>query len=194
MSLNEKVPEQPEPNPYDPARFRLDQDYDDVEVEPVIVSIPVRRPTKQEFIRVHPDDEFQMPAGLVEFEGDRQFYLVAPGLRDAVAAHCSPVRLYTAINRAGELFLWPAKLPRPGAPVLEWHQSAHRAAELAGSRWVQMRANMSRRAYDLLVASADLPDPGWPEISFEEVFQLAFEGRLIDSLDHPVVRQLEGRE
>ena len=51
-----------------------------------------------------------------------------------------------------------------------------------------------RRAYDVTVARGDLPDPEWPDMSFDAVFQLAFEGRVIDTNDHPLIRQLEGRE
>jgi hypothetical protein len=37
-----------------------------------------------------------------------------------------------------------------------------------------------------------LPEPEWPETSFEELMQIAFRGRIINSLDHPVIRQLLG--
>ena len=178
----------------DVERFRLGQEYDDVDVQVVITDIPVRKPGKQEFFRVNPFEGFQMDVGLLEFQADRQFYVVAPGLRECVAEHCSPVTLYTVINRFGQVFLWPAKLPRPGAPVLGWHQSSHRAAELAVGQWVRIAANQRLRAYDVVAARGDLPEPAWPDMTFDEMFALAFEGRIIDRADHPIVRELEGRE
>ena len=37
-----------------------------------------------------------------------------------------------------------------------------------------------------------IPDPDWPELSFAEIFRIAFKDRLINSLDHPVVKRLRG--
>ena len=44
------------PNPFDPAALRLDQNFaDSAGVQKLIVTVPVRKPHKQDFIRVHPD-------------------------------------------------------------------------------------------------------------------------------------------
>jgi hypothetical protein len=42
------------------------------------------------------------------------------------------------------------------------------------------------------VATGPLPDPNWPDLTFQEIFDIAIRDRKIDSLDHPVVRQLRG--
>ena len=194
MSVNHTIEGLQEPNPLDPAKFRLDQDYADLEVETVITSIPVRKPNRQEFVRVHPDPTFQASVALIEFQEDREFYLVAREILKSAADYFTPVTLYTTINRQGAFFLWPAKMPKLGGRVLAWHQSAHRAADLAKTHWVQLKANMSCHAYDVSVAKGDLAEPEWPEMSFEEIFRLAFQDHVIDSLDHPVLRRLEGRD
>ena len=41
-------------------------------------------------------------------------------------------------------------------------------------------------------ATADLPDPEWPEEGFQHLVNVAFKGRFIQTLDHPVVRRLRG--
>jgi hypothetical protein len=44
------------------------------------------------------------------------------------------------------------------------------------------------------VAPASLPDPIWGDIEFSELLRLAFgNGKLIDSLEHPVIRSLQGQ-
>ena len=40
--------------------------------------------------------------------------------------------------------------------------------------------------------STDLPDPRWPTLSFREIIRNAFRDRMIESLDHPVIRELRG--
>jgi len=40
--------------------------------------------------------------------------------------------------------------------------------------------------------TGELPDAKWPALSFNEIIKLAFRGRMIDSLDHPVLQDLRG--
>jgi hypothetical protein len=40
--------------------------------------------------------------------------------------------------------------------------------------------------------TAPLPEPEWPDRTFREIIRTAFQGRMIDSLDHPLLRQLRG--
>ena len=58
--------------------------------------------------------------------------------------------------------------------------------------WVRVKANMSLRAYEIFEAESTIPDPIWPDLSFEEIYRIAFKDRLIRSLDHPVVKRLRG--
>jgi hypothetical protein len=54
-------------------------------------------------------------------------------------------------------------------------------------------ANKHVGGYDMLVAQAVLPEPEWPDVTFDELMQIAFRERLIQGSDHPVVTQLLGR-
>ena len=38
----------------------------------------------------------------------------------------------------------------------------------------------------------NIPDPIWPELSFDAIYRIAFKDRVIRSLDHPVVKRLRG--
>jgi hypothetical protein len=37
-----------------------------------------------------------------------------------------------------------------------------------------------------------LPDPVWPELTFNAIYRIAFKDRIIRTLDHPVVKRLRG--
>jgi len=101
--------------------------------------------------------------------------------------------MHTCINRAGVVFLWPVRLPSPDGRQLAWHHSAQVAAEMAMKRWIRVKANMSLGAYDIFEASCTIPEPEWPsDISFLKLLEIAFKGRLVDSLDHPVLKRLRG--
>jgi hypothetical protein len=182
------------PNPFDPAALRLSQSFaDTVGVRKLLTTVPVRKPGRQDFVRVHPDPAYRLtPAAVIELNEDRETYLVPPAIARHLPGEFSVVTLYTAINRQGVLQLWPVKLPGPDGKHIEWHRSAGEAAERAMKRWLRVTANMSLGAYEIFEASGDLPDPVWPDISFEEILKIAFREHIVDRVDHPLVQRLQG--
>jgi hypothetical protein len=63
---------------------------------------------------------------------------------------------------------------------------------MARGAWVRVAANTSLAGYDVFKATAPLPPPAWPELSFEELLRIAFRDRYIDTMDHIVLRRLRG--
>ena len=59
-------------------------------------------------------------------------------------------------------------------------------------RWVRVTANMSLGAYEITEASATIPDPTWPDLSFKELLRIAFKDRVVTDLNHPLVKRLRG--
>ena len=53
---------------------------------------------------------------------------------------------------------------------------------------------MKLGAYDVFQASANLPDPEWPDMTMNELIQTAFKNRFITSLDHAVIKKLKGEQ
>ena len=100
-------------DPFDPAALRLDQTFTDgTAVKKLTTTIPVRKPSRQDFVRVHPDPAYRFsPAAVIEFKDDREMYLVAPTLAPDLVGEFAPSTIFTAINRQGVVFLWPVKLP-----------------------------------------------------------------------------------
>jgi len=181
------------PDPFDPASLRLDPSYaETIGVGKLLTTVPVRKSNRQDFVRVHPDPSYRLPAAIIELKEDREIYLVAPHLVEALHDEITPAILFTAINRQGVVFLWPAKLPGPDGKENEWHRSAREAAEKATKAWVRIMANMSLGAYELFEAKGDLPEPEWPELAFREILRTAFRERHVDRQDHPLIKRLRG--
>jgi hypothetical protein len=179
----------------DLTALKLSQSFADmVGVKKILTTVPVSKPNKQDFVRVHPAPECRLsPAALIELKDDRESYLVTPTMAANLPGEFSPCSLYLAINRQGVLRVWPVKLPGPDGKINPWHQSAAEAAERAMTCWVRVTANMSLGAYELFEATGNLPDPVWPEHSFPEILHIAFRGRVVDSLEHPLVLKLQGQ-
>ena len=74
----------------------------------------------------------------------------------------------------------------------EWHRSAAEGAERAMRKWVRVTSSMSLQAYEIFEANGHLPEPAWPDISFQEILQIAFRDRIVDRADHPLVQRLQG--
>jgi hypothetical protein len=51
---------------------------------------------------------------------------------------------------------------------------------------------MALGAYDVFEATAEWPEPDWPNVPFNELLRVAFKGKVIDTLDHPVLKRLRG--
>ena len=118
----------PEPdsgNQFDPKRLRLSQNYADaIGVKRARLTIPVRKPHRQWFIRVHPDPEYMMDTLVLELEEDREVYIVTPDIAGELPGEVTAKRLCTAINRQGVLFFWHIRLPGEDGRVDAWNQAA----------------------------------------------------------------------
>jgi hypothetical protein len=182
----------PKDDRFDPARLRLSQDFSSVGVKKALITVPVRKPHRQAFVRVAASPELRFETAVLELKEEGETYLVDPSLRDVLALEIAPKELFLAIDRQGVLFLWPVKLPQADGRHDAWSRSAFAAAEAAMKSWVRVVANLSLGAYEVYVATADIPEPDWPSMELKEIIQIAFRDRYIDTIDHPVVRRLRG--
>ena len=56
-----------------------------------------------------------------------------------------------------------------------------------------MSADLALGAYRIDVAMGAFPDPVWPSgLTFQDLLKIAFKGKMIEDLDHPVLRRLRG--
>ena len=180
-------------DPFDLDALRLDQSFVQAAgAEKLLNTVPVRKPNKQDFNRVHPGAEYRENLAVIELKDDREVYLLLQQVARNLPGEFAMVTMYTAINRQGVVFLWPVKLPGSDGKTMAWHKSAAEAAEKAMTRWVRVTANMSLGAYDTFVAAATIPDPEWPKHTFKELLRVAFKDRLVADLDHPLVKRLRG--
>ena len=174
------------------ASIRISTDFLDTEVgvKRVLLTVPVRKPGKAEFVRVHPELHIDLLA--IELKEERETYFALPALGAELSEFVVPVRLRLAVTRQKTAFLWPLRLPMSQGRSNPWHDSALEAAALAETRWARVAADMSLGAYQPAVALADLGEPQWPAEPWAEIVKLALRGKVIDTLDHAVVRQLIG--
>jgi hypothetical protein len=163
-------------------------------VKPLLSSVAVRKPNRQEFIRVRPGDEWQFEAGCLTENSTKDIYLVHASLVDELRGDVKATCLRASISRGSKTpFLWPIGLPGPGGQWNSWHESAATAASLAEGNWLKVTSDGNANTYRTHVAEATFPEPEWPvELSMNSLIRVAFKDRIIDSIDHRVLRRLRG--
>jgi hypothetical protein len=187
----------PEADPFDVKSLRLSQDFESaVGVKKLVKTVPVKKPSKEWFVRTHPDPAYRLQTAVLELKEDRETYLVAPGLWTELVSEptFSPRLLVTSITRQGVLFVWPIRIPGSDGRTDEWSKSALAAADEAKTQWVRVTSNMHLGAYDVAVASGQVANPSWPDITFQEIIKIAFRDKMISDWDHPVLRRLRGED
>jgi hypothetical protein len=180
-------------DPFDPVNLRLPQNFhESVGVKKRLTTVPVRNPSKQDFIRVHPVPAYRLETMVLEFKDENETYLVAPELWPELPGELIPKVLFLATNRQKAVFLWPIRLPDQEGKLDDWNRSALEAATAAQTHWVRIMASRSLGAYELYEATSNLPEPEWPELSFREILKIAFKERYIKDFDHPALKRLRG--
>lgn len=183
------------PDPFDPAALRLSADYSEgLGVRKVITTVPNRKPNKSEWFRVRPGEEWQLQTAVLELERgvERLTYLVAPALWPELSGEIAHALLLPCVNRANDLFMWRIKLPGADGRPNSWTESALEIAKAAETTWCRMVSDTANGIYTHFVSTANWPEPKWPALSLSEIMKLAFRGRMIDSLHHPVLQELRG--
>jgi hypothetical protein len=72
---------QPPLDPFDVNALRLDQSFvETAGVKKLLTTVPVRKPHKQDFVRVHPDPDYRAQFALIEVRDDREVYLLTPDI------------------------------------------------------------------------------------------------------------------
>ena len=139
---------------------------------------------------VRPGDEWIQAIWVIEeqIDIDREIYVVTENLaKGELEADSRYAILHLAVSSTGRLFWWCTKMGK-GSRRNHWAESALKAADKAKRGWVRVMA--AHEGYDIWEAKANMPEPQWPDMTPTELIQLAFDDRIIASLDHPVARRL----
>lgn len=178
----------------DISALRLPQNFGEtLGVKKMLTHVPVGKPGADRFFRVHQSAAMQFEGLIYEDKTTRDVYVVAPALGDVLGRLAKPVVLHLAVDRRANPLLIPVPLPGPNGSRNPWHESLAKAVEQSKTNWVRVAANLPAGVYDLLVASADLPPPEWPDLQIDEILNIAFNGKVIDSIQHPVIQAIQGK-
>lgn len=152
--------------------------------------IAINRPKRDEWITVRKGEEWVRAVWVIEEQQDldREIYIVTPALATGeLEADSRYAIMHLTVSSTGRLFWWCVKMGK-GSKRNHWAESALKATDKAKDGWIRVMA--AHEGYDVWEAKANMPKPQWPDMTPDELIQLAFGDRIIASLDHPVARRL----
>jgi hypothetical protein len=100
------------------------------------------------------------------------------------------------LSSLGSYMLWIINMTERNGELSGWSSSAMDAVSEATGKWVRIIADTEEGAYTTFVAQNQeaLGSPSFPDWSLEKVIALAFKDRIIESLEHPLVKVRAGRQ
>jgi hypothetical protein len=82
QAVDPNTPTAAAPDPFDIKSLRLNPSFTETAgVKKLLTTVPARRPSPQDFIRVHPATEYRENFALIDLKDDREDFLVRPGRR-----------------------------------------------------------------------------------------------------------------
>ena len=178
---------------YELEELRLTQDFENLSgTKKIILSVAVRRPDKQWWFQVHPGEEWRTTVAIIEIRDERESYIIIPRLLQELDGECASKLLVTCITKDNTPFIWPIRLPGHDGKWDFWNKSAMSIVAEYPGRWIRLRSNQVLGGYEALVSENDFSQPVWPQERFTSLFKKAFRGKIIDSLEHPVIKRLRG--
>jgi hypothetical protein len=178
------------------TKTRCEQNYaDHIKTRRKAVTVPIHNPDKQAWIFIHPDPAWHVVRPLLVDKINRRTYVVMPQLEPEVADDLKMKKLVTYATRQGSINLWPISMPDEFGFLDSWSESAQLIVAESSGQWIRVKPDRAEGTYYTMemATNVNAPVPKWPE-SFSWVFNTAFKNRLIERLDHPILRALREGE
>jgi hypothetical protein len=177
----------------DVDRLRIDQDFGaHIQTRRKALVVPVGRPDKQSWIHLHPDPKEQWSVGMLDDTVNRRHYVVDPDILPEITADLVPKLLVPYATRQGSVGLWAIRLPDESGRIDTFNESALAIVREYPAQWIRVLTNQETRSYDVLECEVEVPTPKFPEGGIRYLLKIAFRNRVIQTLDHPVLKALRG--
>lgn len=156
--------------------------------------ISLRKPSPSEYVRVTAVKSYRMSPvyllGVKKGMKTVQYLIMGKCVGEVLSLVGDKVvksySIVTAITNSGDAFLW---YTREGADD-DWSESAVNLQKRAINEWVRVEGAGTH--YVGFAPKDKLNEPKWPTESFPQLLKLAFGSRIVDSVDHPAVKQILG--
>jgi len=183
--------------------FRLRQSFDKVKTRRPLTTVGIRKPKPHEWFQAHREYRYEGTMFLAKEESLSEEWFfptneeVLAELERLSVTGLKTVCVFWWINRKKNTFVWPVTLTDSDGRQNDWHASMYEMLTVHGGHGQWCRIEAGDGGYNPEIAeNTELPAPEWPEVQhFGQVLRIAFKkgGRVVDTLDHPLIQRLSGR-
>ncbi len=183
----------------DIADAELTQDYGSLtpSMSTLTGGIKIRKCRRDEFVHGHADDPAWQPyrAAVIKV-GIGDYFVLHSKLVPQYCAETDPMYLFPMINRSGDIFLWPIRMPDECGELHEWNAKALEAQAKSQTSWIRIMVNRDRTNYHCEFPESPLSEPVWPRDipDMKTLMRIVLRKVLITTDDHPVLRKRLARD
>jgi hypothetical protein len=182
-------------DPFDPMQLGISTDYAAaISAQASAKPVELRKPNDQEYFRTSPHPHQRLLVGGIQDKQDMsKLYVVPNSLLDKVRArfpkHVRTYRLVLTQSGEGAAILWgvPQSEDRGGS----WYSSQREACEKGQSHWTNMTSGRGKYDFESINNPKEVDWNSFAPMA-EILRQALSDGRLIESMDHPLLRKLGG--
>lgn len=183
----------------DPAAIALPGDaINKGAVRQIFNDVPVARPGNSDWVFVFTDPNYRATCALYEPKKSASTSRPRPHLMmPAVVAAMEfgrgirRVEIFTYCDRHGNLGLWPIGFTTDDREN-GWLDTARDAAVNHAGKWINVSSDLVTSSYRLAEPVEQLAPPQPPALPLSKLLGIAFKGRVITSIEHPLMRELRG--
>ena len=149
--------------------------------------------SKSRFSRTHPSEEYKARLFFIEDKNTGETYIATPSMAPYLGSMVQAKILRLAVDNAAVPYLIAEPVIDPNSRQSPWSSSMVEAIRRSEKEWVRINSNQNAGQYEIIIAKDNLGEPKWPEQTMDELIREVFGNKIISSLDHPLIRQLQGR-
>ena len=173
-------------------QFRISQNYQEMcDIQQEVITVAIKKPSKRQFFWICPDPKMYFEAAIYEDDINNELYVVAPQLLEALQGEWKLRILVPYLIKGGHPGLWPIGQADENGYLNPWTASALQIVANHSATWLRLQSVRAKSSYDIIKPINPIEDPEWAW-SQEELLEKAFNGKVIESLDHPVIKELRG--
>ena len=149
--------------------------------------------SRSRFSRTNPSEEYKALLFFFEDKNTGETYIVTPSMAPYLGSMVQAKILRLAVDNAAVPYLIAEPVIDPNGRPNLWNNSMTGAILTSETKWVRINSNKEAGQYEIIIAQDNLGEPKWPEQTMDELIREVFGNKIISSLDHPLIRQLQGR-
>jgi hypothetical protein len=149
--------------------------------------------SKIRFSRTNTSEEYKALLFFFEDKNTGETYIVTPGMAPYLGSMVQAKILRLAVDNAAVPYLIAEPVIDPNGRPNLWNNSMTGAILTSETKWVRINSNKEAGQYEIIIAQDNLGEPKWPDQTMDELIREVFGNKIISSLDHPLIRQLQGR-